>query len=239
MSLSDNIKKYRKKEGLTQKQLAEAIGVTAITIQNYENARREPNIETLDKISKALKINTSDLFNADDMWKLHAGYFVSSDPIELCGFNKNNTSDDLNNLSQEDIEFLQSEKLINNGKLVAGAKLNITNRTVRYKNKTILLPISFKEMKKKVDKIFPALAAEIEFLSNPNVEKTFNYSFDDLARKGGYQELLILAIEKAIKNTLMDIEEHLSKGDIFDGVSSWITKESPLYDIIKNEKIDK
>ncbi|KAJ49440.1 helix-turn-helix domain-containing protein [Clostridium tetanomorphum DSM 665] len=102
-------------------------------------------------------------------------------------------------------------------------------------NTTILPPVSFEEMKAEVDAVFPALNAEITFLSDPNIEKMFNYSFDELC-KNGYQELLISAIEKAINDTLNDIKAHLEAGDLFDGVSSWINKESPLYEILKNNK---
>lgn len=101
-------------------------------------------------------------------------------------------------------------------------------------------PVSFQEMKSKVDSAFPTLDAEIKFLSDPNIEKAFNYSFNELAKQGGYQELLILAIEKAIKGTLNDIKVHLEADDLFDGVSSWISKESPLYEILKkNQKSNK
>ncbi len=103
-------------------------------------------------------------------------------------------------------------------------------------NTVILPPISFEEMKEEVDKVLPALDAEIRFLSDPNVEKVFNYSFDELAKQGGYHELLITAIEKAIRDTLNNINAHLESGDLFDGVSSWITKESPLYEILKERK---
>lgn len=56
MNIGDNIKKIRKEKGLTQKQLAEAIGVSTITIQNYENNRRQPNIDMLNKIGSVLDV---------------------------------------------------------------------------------------------------------------------------------------------------------------------------------------
>ena len=102
-------------------------------------------------------------------------------------------------------------------------------------NRIILPPISFEEMKKSVDKQFPLLDAEITFLSNPNLEKIFNYSYNNLS-KYGYENLLIIAIEKVIKQTLTDIKNHIEKGDIFDGFGSWISKESPVYETIKKIK---
>lgn len=65
MGIHENIKKYRKLNDLTQKELAEKIGVSTITIQNYENSRRTPNYETLTKIANALHISINDLFLSD------------------------------------------------------------------------------------------------------------------------------------------------------------------------------
>lgn len=56
MGLGQNIKAARKKAGLTQKQLAEKIGVAPITIQQYENGSREPRIATIGKIADALDV---------------------------------------------------------------------------------------------------------------------------------------------------------------------------------------
>lgn len=94
-------------------------------------------------------------------------------------------------------------------------------------------PVSFKEMKNTVDKISPLFDSEIKFLCNKNLEKIFNYSFNELA-KHGYENLLIVAIENAIKQTLVDIKVHLKDGDIFDGIGSWISKDSPAYNVVKN-----
>ena len=81
------------------------------------------------------------------------------------------------------------------------------------------------------------LEKEIIFLSDPKVENTFNYSYDDL-KNNGYDNLLIEGLEKSIINTLAEIEKHLNKGDIFDGVSNWISKDSPLYEVYKKHLED-
>ncbi|MFW2490950.1 helix-turn-helix domain-containing protein [Clostridium chromiireducens] len=61
MNIGNNIKLLRKNKGLTQKQLADMINVSVVTIQNYENGRREPNMETLQKISNSLGVKLNDL----------------------------------------------------------------------------------------------------------------------------------------------------------------------------------
>lgn len=56
------IQAFRKERGYTQKQLAEMLGLSIITIQNYENGRRKPDIEILYSISKALEVDIALFF---------------------------------------------------------------------------------------------------------------------------------------------------------------------------------
>lgn len=63
MKIGNNIKLYRKKKGLTQKQLAEKIGTTDSAITRYESNSREPSIEIITKIAKALNISINELLD--------------------------------------------------------------------------------------------------------------------------------------------------------------------------------
>lgn len=56
MTIGNNIAKYRKLEGLTQKELAEKCNCATGTIQQYELGTREPSIEKLSAIAKILHI---------------------------------------------------------------------------------------------------------------------------------------------------------------------------------------
>lgn len=56
MNIGEKIKDYRKKAGLTQKQLAEKINRKEITIRKYESGEREPRISVIEDICKALNI---------------------------------------------------------------------------------------------------------------------------------------------------------------------------------------
>lgn len=58
-----NLKFYRKKAGLTQEKLAEAIGMSTAYIGDMEARERFPSAETIDKIADALNIRTSELFD--------------------------------------------------------------------------------------------------------------------------------------------------------------------------------
>ncbi|MBQ7884498.1 MAG: helix-turn-helix transcriptional regulator [Clostridia bacterium] len=57
---SKNLKEIRTQKGLSQKQMAELLGVSHRTYQNYElldSNNREPDLEMLCKISKTLDIS--------------------------------------------------------------------------------------------------------------------------------------------------------------------------------------
>lgn len=58
-----NMKYYRKKAGLTQEKLAEAIGMSTAYIGDMEARERFPKAETIDKIAKALNVSPSTLFS--------------------------------------------------------------------------------------------------------------------------------------------------------------------------------
>lgn len=63
-STGKKIKEAREKAGLTQSQLAEAIGTTSQNISQYERGLRKPKYETLLKIAKALNVEWYSLFVA-------------------------------------------------------------------------------------------------------------------------------------------------------------------------------
>ena len=51
MSLSDNIKKFRLANNLTQEQLAVKLGVSAQAVSRWENGDTTPNTDTLKLLS--------------------------------------------------------------------------------------------------------------------------------------------------------------------------------------------
>ena len=57
MTVGEKIRKFRKEQGLTQKQLAESSGISSVTVQQYETEKRIPKHENLQKISNSLNIN--------------------------------------------------------------------------------------------------------------------------------------------------------------------------------------
>ena len=61
--LGRNIKKFRKLQNLTQENLAEAVGLEVISISSIETGRYFPSPDNLVKISQALNVSISQLFN--------------------------------------------------------------------------------------------------------------------------------------------------------------------------------
>lgn len=59
--IGEEIRLERKRAGLTQKQLAERLGVTHALIGQYERGERHPKLETIQRIADALNINVMNL----------------------------------------------------------------------------------------------------------------------------------------------------------------------------------
>ncbi|MDA1478048.1 helix-turn-helix domain-containing protein [Bacillus changyiensis] len=58
MTLGERLKNARKKLGLSQKQVAEKVNSTEKTISNYERNYRDPDTETLIKLSDLYNVTT-------------------------------------------------------------------------------------------------------------------------------------------------------------------------------------
>ena len=58
--LGKNLKYYRLKNHMTKKALADAVGVSPMAISNYENDKRQPSMDTIKALAKALNIRVTD-----------------------------------------------------------------------------------------------------------------------------------------------------------------------------------
>ncbi len=65
MDIGYQIKMNREQCGLTQKELADRIGVTAATITRYEQNKREPKYDVLIRICDVLNIGINNLFQEE------------------------------------------------------------------------------------------------------------------------------------------------------------------------------
>lgn len=76
----NTIKLLREKEGLTQTELGEKLGVIKQTISNQENNISEPNIDTLIQLSKIFRVTVDYILGLSD--------FCSNDVKEVSDSNK-------------------------------------------------------------------------------------------------------------------------------------------------------
>lgn len=72
--LGKKIKEARKGIGLTQKQLADRLGTSPQNLAQYENGKRQPKLETLDRIATALGV---------DVWELYEDYELPENDKEF------------------------------------------------------------------------------------------------------------------------------------------------------------
>ena len=59
--IGDNIKFYRKKNQLTQDDIAEACNVTRQAVSKWENGKTQPDIQTLSMLASILEVSEEDL----------------------------------------------------------------------------------------------------------------------------------------------------------------------------------
>ena len=59
--MGKKIKSMRKKRGLTQKQLAELLGVKQQNVSDWERSLRSPSVKNLKKLSEILNCQIDDL----------------------------------------------------------------------------------------------------------------------------------------------------------------------------------
>ncbi|MGF9979323.1 helix-turn-helix domain-containing protein [Viridibacillus arvi] len=64
--LSANLKKLRDSQKLTQADVADRIGVARTTYAMYEQGKREPDIDTINKIASYYKVTTDYLLGRSD-----------------------------------------------------------------------------------------------------------------------------------------------------------------------------
>ena len=99
-NFNENLKEARLKSGYSQKEVAEKIGVAKSTYSLYESGNREPNVDTIKKISDILKVSADTLLGLEE------------EPITLAAHFDDDeyTEDELEEIRQF-AEFVKNRKL--------------------------------------------------------------------------------------------------------------------------------
>jgi transcriptional regulator with XRE-family HTH domain len=79
MDFAERLVTLRRESGLTQFQLAEAIGIPRTQLANYEQRKNYPHLDTLVRLADHLKVSLDHLVGRDDY---SLGSFVSSVPSD-------------------------------------------------------------------------------------------------------------------------------------------------------------
>jgi len=88
-----NLVEAREKLGISQKQLAELLGITATRLNYWEKDKRQPDIEMIKKIAEILKTSPSDLLGWDEKYNPNGKLADEVLELELLeNFNKLNDS---------------------------------------------------------------------------------------------------------------------------------------------------
>jgi len=66
MKFNEHLRQLRQQSPLMQKDIAEALSVSVITIRQYEQGSREPNIEKLLKLATIFNVSLDDLLCFED-----------------------------------------------------------------------------------------------------------------------------------------------------------------------------
>lgn len=155
MALNE-LQRYRKQCGLTQKQLAEKCGLAPGTIQQYELGKRNPKIEQLQKIANVLNIPVEYLF----------------DPINITFMSETD---------RERIEYYQSKGNKDIQSILLQNGYSLIQRDDYYLLQIVSGHIHGKKIRL-TKKEYDALISDIDFFIKYVVDKVFDshdYYFDD------------------------------------------------------------
>ena len=97
---STNLKEMLKERGKTQLELAEFVGVSDASVNNWVNGIKLPRMDKVDKICKFLNVKRSDLIEPKKP--------QSIDDVDFTGIDRIAAQLKSENLTPDDIEFIQN-----------------------------------------------------------------------------------------------------------------------------------
>lgn len=84
-----NLQKYRKREGLTQKELADLVGVTHNTIWRWETGKAAPKISDIEKLAEVLQVTTKELIDGPSENALKVSFIWEVESMNPIAMNPN------------------------------------------------------------------------------------------------------------------------------------------------------
>ena len=84
LDIGQNIRDFRKKNNLTQENLAERLGVTYQSISRWENGTTYPDLELIPAIAEILTVTVDELFGIPLMTKMHVQHYCRTCCVISC-----------------------------------------------------------------------------------------------------------------------------------------------------------
>ena len=81
-NFNDNLKEARLKRNLSQKEVADQIGVAKSTYSLYESGNREPSVQTIKKIADVLNVSADELLGLSEQPTTIAAHFDGDEHTE-------------------------------------------------------------------------------------------------------------------------------------------------------------
>lgn len=101
MGIGNNIRNIRKEKGMTLQQIADIMGCSPQLISQYESGKRQPKLETIEKIATALGCNVSDIRGFDGSIRVK----MTRELIEINRI-ENKIENDRENVTEEEYKVL-------------------------------------------------------------------------------------------------------------------------------------
>ena len=79
---NENLRAARERKNMTQKDVADNIGVAKSTYSLYESGNREPNVQTIKKLADLLNVSAADLLGLNQAPTTIAAHFDGDDFTE-------------------------------------------------------------------------------------------------------------------------------------------------------------
>lgn len=79
---NENLRAARERKNMTQKDVADNIGVAKSTYSLYESGNREPNVQTIKKLADVLNVSADDLLGLNQEPTTIAAHFDGDDFTE-------------------------------------------------------------------------------------------------------------------------------------------------------------
>ena len=98
MRFSENLKVLRKNNGMTQKELSQALGVALSTVAMWETGNRKPDLEMLQHIAKYFNVSVDTLFMENE--ELGDDYLLDSEMSARITPNTRHLNEDLAELRE-------------------------------------------------------------------------------------------------------------------------------------------